>query len=809
MLVGPFSQKIREPVAIDKTKVAQNAQKYIQKGQFDKAIKEYQLLVEADPKDIRSLLKIAELHGKLNQKDQAVAAFRKVADQYTKSGFYTKAVAVLRQAIDADPKQAELYQGLAELYQKLGLLKDALIQLGTLAKIYQDEGKHDRALAILDRMREIDPEDPSVLARYGEALFNAGQKEKAVGIFRSLVATLKTANKNDELVRFCERILTINPDDLDALRDLSHAYVKMGLANKALLKLKALFDRGVMDAELYDLLDRSYSLLGKEDKAIHAQVEKAKHLLAIGKAAEAKRTYELVLERDPNNAEALAYLRPSRSGVRATTTSAAAPSSATAAARPAPTMPGPVRAVPAMSAGSQSSQTRDTGPSKQLSKFLTEADVYLKYGLREKAIEQLENVLQHDPGNVTARHKLVDIYTADQPAKAAAHLRALAEISESLGEVKQAQDYLQRANALAASTNSIAVPVGEAVSPAPEEDVLLGGDEEAVVADNESGILDDGEISIETTPQEDEAAVTVEIDGETEPAETAPDMAAHEELGGFELGDEDEPAEAGIIDFDLGGPSLDEELDEAEFYIQQGIYAEAKEIYERILARKPGHAKATERLAWVMEQIQRTASASKRGAIQAAQPQPQSESAKPTEPESMFDLAAELEEELDFGADATAGPAEEEPPSFDDIFAQFKKGVERELKNDASAHYDLGIAYKEMGLVADAIGEFEIALGDPAREVEACNMIAICHQQLGHTEKAVEYYQRALASPRCTPEAALNMNYELACLYENVGDIRNAALYFKKVIEQDKTYRDVGERIRALKAKVQSGKAYA
>ena len=96
-------------MAIDKTKVAQNAQKLVQKGQLDKAIKEYQLLVDADPKDIRSLLKIAELYGKLNLKADSIKTFRKVADQYNKSGFYTKAVAVLRQAIEVDVKQVELY----------------------------------------------------------------------------------------------------------------------------------------------------------------------------------------------------------------------------------------------------------------------------------------------------------------------------------------------------------------------------------------------------------------------------------------------------------------------------------------------------------------------------------------------------------------------------------------------------------------------------------------------------------------------------------------------------------------------------
>lgn len=789
-------------MAIDKTKVAQNAQKLIQKGQLDKAIKEFELLVQADPKDIRSLLKIAELYGKLGQTGESIKAFQKVADQYNKSGFYTKAVAVLRQAIEADKKRVELYSQLADLYIKLGLNKDAILQLNMAAKMLQDEGKHTQALDLLSRMREMDPEDPSVNARYGEALFNAGRKDEAIGIFRTLIGRLKASNNNEDLIKFCERILTINPDDIDALKDLSRAYVKVGLANKALLKLKALFDRNVLDGELYDLLDRSYSLLGKEDKAIHAQVEKAKFLLTQGKSEEARRSYENVLSRDPENHDALAYLRPSRRPMPP-----APPVARPAAApTPRPSAPAaPVRAAaPAAGAGPNTA-------SKQLSKFLTEADVYLKYGLRDKALEQLENVLQHDPNNIAARKKLVDIYTEDNPQKAVVHLKALAEISEGLGEMDQAMAYWAKVKAIEPDADA---DVGAEVVGLSEEEI-----------ESESGFLDENEIDvsaeeteieIDTAEAEGEAEVEVEVEevgllGADEDEAGAEDFGSigagmEDELGDF-LEDEKPAAKKKdeVIDFDSAGPDVNEELDEAEFYLQQNIFPEALEIYERIIEKHPGHPAAMEKLAYVKAQMGEAAPAQPAAAAKpAAKPAPAA-----SDDEPLFDLAAELEEELDFGEEAQAAAAEEEPPSFEDIFSQFKKGVERELKDDAGAHYDLGIAYKEMGLVKDAVGEFEIAMKNPERLVECCNMIAICYQELGENQKAVDYYLKGLEAPGCPPEAALNMEYEIACVYEALGDIRNAAQHFKKVVDQDKTYRDVGERIRALKARVQAGKAFA
>jgi tetratricopeptide (TPR) repeat protein len=791
-------------VAIDKAKIAQNAQKLVQKGQFDKALKEYQKLVQEDPKDIRSLLKVAELHGKLEQKADAIATFRKVAEQYNKSGFYTKAVAVIRQAIEVDTKQPELYVFLAELQQKLGLMRDALLQFNTVSRIYQDLGKHEKALEILERMRALDPEDPSIMARYGEALFNAGNRERALDIFRSLLTTLKDSNNTDDLIRFCERILAINPDDTEVLRELSRSYVKVGLANKALLKLKGLFDRNIIDAELYDLLDRAYVLLGKEDKALHAQVEKAKYLAGSGKAADARQTYEHILLRDPRNAEALSYLAAHKPAARPASPAQSAPAmpaspvkAAAPVSAPAP-KPAPPRAV-------APPPPSDSNASKNLSKFLTEADVYLKYGLKDKAIEQLEGILQHDSNNISARLKLVDIFTVEAPQKAAIHLRAMAEISESLGEIEQAQNYFAKAESLAPSS---AKPVSPAKPAQPAKPASVAPVAPVIETDE----ADDGEIEIEI----DDADDVIEFEGDDDAVlEGADEEGDFGDLGSAledELGDDfltsddfsDAPAEpkSQVIDFEGEGPSIREELDEAEFYIQQSILPEAQAIYERVIARQPGHPHATERLQWIMEQLGSSAPA--------ASAQPGGDFVgEVSESEPLFDLAAELEDELDFGEEAEQVSEDDEPPSFEDIFTQFKKGVERELKDDIGAHYDLGIAYKEMGLVNDAIGEFEIALKDSARESESCTMIAICHQQLGDTAAAIDYYQRAIESPSCTQDAALNTNYELACLYESQGDIRNAVAHFKKVVDKDKTYRDVGERIRALKARLQSGKAYA
>ena len=88
---------------LNKNKVIAAAQKFVQKGHFDRAIREYQKIVEEDPRDVRIWLKIGDLYAKKNSRQEAVDTYLKVAEFYSKQGFYLKAVAVDKQILKLDP----------------------------------------------------------------------------------------------------------------------------------------------------------------------------------------------------------------------------------------------------------------------------------------------------------------------------------------------------------------------------------------------------------------------------------------------------------------------------------------------------------------------------------------------------------------------------------------------------------------------------------------------------------------------------------------------------------------------------------
>jgi tetratricopeptide (TPR) repeat protein len=121
-------------------------------------------------------------------------------------------------------------------------------------------------------------------------------------------------------------------------------------------------------------------------------------------------------------------------------------------------------------------------------------------------------------------------------------------------------------------------------------------------------------------------------------------------------------------------------------------------------------------------------------------------------------------------------------------------------REDSATHYDLGIAYKEMGLLDDAVHEFEIALegNDRRKEVDCLSMIGLCRMAKGEPREAVAAYRRALGSDHLTKDAAKAIHYDLAAAYEGAGD-REAALYFfQRVVKADPAFRDASRRATAL-----------
>ncbi|RME26924.1 MAG: tetratricopeptide repeat protein, partial [Deltaproteobacteria bacterium] len=242
----------------------------------------------------------------------------------------------------------------------------------------------------------------------------------------------------------------------------------------------------------------------------------------------------------------------------------------------------------------------------------------------------------------------------------------------------------------------------------------------------------------------------------------------------------------------LGGPKepeegeaeeseLEDALDELDFYLQQKLVEEASEELERLEQLYPGHPE----LAMRRQQLEQM----KDGRQQQQQV---------VQGDEQFDLASEIEEELE--DDFSEAPLDDDfQYSFEDVFSEFKKGVEKVLgKEDAATHYDLGIAYKEMGLVDDAIGEFELAAQDEKKFIAAMSMIGICLKEKGQYSEAINRFKDALHGPNLSDKEATGIYYEMGDAYEQLGDKSEALFYYQKVFKRDSAFRDVADRIEKL-----------
>jgi tetratricopeptide (TPR) repeat protein len=151
------------------------------------------------------------------------------------------------------------------------------------------------------------------------------------------------------------------------------------------------------------------------------------------------------------------------------------------------------------------------------------------------------------------------------------------------------------------------------------------------------------------------------------------------------------------------------------------------------------------------------------------------------------------------GLMAESGPLKE---VFEEFRAELgEMGVEDE---DLETHYNLGIAFREMGLLEEAIGEFQKVAkandrGKAFRYAMQCStLLGLAFMEKGQPDIAAIWYERALNTPDLDSESKLALRYDLGVAQESAGDLEAALKSFSQVYAVNIDYRDVAERITSL-----------
>jgi len=152
--------------------------------------------------------------------------------------------------------------------------------------------------------------------------------------------------------------------------------------------------------------------------------------------------------------------------------------------------------------------------------------------------------------------------------------------------------------------------------------------------------------------------------------------------------------------------------------------------------------------------------------------------------------------------------ADEKPPTgdedadFQEMLKRFKQGVADNVdEEDFESHYDLGVAYKEMGLIDEAVAEFQKALRGQTNRVRAYEALGQCFVEKDQYQVAASVLSRAIAIGEGDDHHLVGVLYLLGRATEALSRNRDALDYYQRVFAVDIEFRDVADRIRAIERK--------
>jgi len=998
-------------VAFNKEKVMDAARKFVDKGQIDKAVKEYLRIVQEDPKDVRVWLKIGDLYAKKGSKQDAIETYLKVARFYHEQGFFLKAVAVYKQVLKIDPRLVDVILKLAELYRQLGLMSDAMQHFESVAAHFHREGNTKEALATVKKLVDLDPENIATRIKLAELYSKEELVEEAATEFHVACEQLRRQGRQDDFVKVAERLLWHKPDNMPLNRELSGLYLRRNDPRRALQKLQACFKADPRDVETLGLLAQAFQALDQKGKTVSVLKELARVHTENKHKDKATEVFRKILEFVPTDADALAFFGsqappppqappaipparpavPVRQGTPSPAQLHAASVASPASAKFNLTTDLPV--IPALSSRMTGSMplideqslsgvdfalpeyddadfSADMEPAPdprimsaagerhadEIAKILAETDVYVKYGLHQKAVDHLRRVFALDPENVEARDRLKDIFVSQgREQEAEVELLKLAELVAS-EDPDRAESYLQellaingthtgafelarrfRLRVTRTSVSSeidyggggvaavdhevdeldLAQPPRSALGIARSKrdsvddfdpDELIAGNvahgsptpqrppsppsrpipnesdnfavdfepmpsstrqmspahvdalnampldedlDDALMVEQPASRWEDHDAGHEV-PLDDHDHLDHELSGDLaashpgvdlpfdpdearafdaavrQPETDVVNVSAYEHTErphGLEFEDptEDPLKVSGSYDpyasesvhtppYDPTAPhaistpssdveledvpraetSVEDELDEADFYVGQSMFAEALDVLTILAARYPNHRLINVKLQEVQALAQGHEEAGTVG--DDSREHEVSSSTEAIDLDLIEEVAAGDFDEI--SSDVDAGAPKKRRPTV-----MLERPVE---ENDAETHYDLGLAYKEMGLLDEAIKAFEKALRAPGREVSCRVMIGMCHRDMNNQSEAIMQFKQGLhAEPQERERQSLH--FEIGMTYEAMADYPEALYYFEMVTKRDPGFADAASRVEKLRARVSRG----
>jgi tetratricopeptide (TPR) repeat protein len=200
----------------NKQKVLGAAEKYVQQGKLQNAISEYEKILKNDPKDLTVTNTVGDLYARLGENDKATECFKTVGDAYAAQGFTVKGIAMYKKISKLKPSLESVLK-LAELYTQQGLFNDARAQYLQVAEEFLRAGELEQSVRIFQKILEMDPDNVQMRVRLAEVYIRLGKKEDAWQIFSTAAESLRSRGSLMAAEEILQRMLALDPANPQAL----------------------------------------------------------------------------------------------------------------------------------------------------------------------------------------------------------------------------------------------------------------------------------------------------------------------------------------------------------------------------------------------------------------------------------------------------------------------------------------------------------------------------------------------------------------------------------------------------------------
>jgi pilus assembly protein FimV len=235
----------------DKDRIFELAQKITQSKNLKKTIKEYQKILERNPDDYKTVLKLGDLYLRRGNLDKAIKEYFKTAEFYVKEDLDLKAIAMFRRILVLNPGMLDAYYKLADLYNKRGLYGDAKVQF--------------------QKILEIDPKNKK--AHEGLQWISNKAVKAAAEAPKKKVIEDSTREKDpvwNSILQELQRQLSaqLRNDDFQTHYHLGIAFKEMGLLQKAVEEFKISLGNSDLEFNGFLMLGICYREMGNHREAI-------------------------------------------------------------------------------------------------------------------------------------------------------------------------------------------------------------------------------------------------------------------------------------------------------------------------------------------------------------------------------------------------------------------------------------------------------------------------------------------------------------------------------------------------------------